>query len=264
MEAEGQIVLSTSDAFGNILVIDYQGYRVLTFDSPFVQSGFYLEQPFAVVHEYISIMVLVLGFVAPRHVTVLGLGGGSLLRSLHHALPRCHFQVAEIRAKVRDIARDFFFIPMDDRVTISITDAQSQLEALGEESTDIVFSDLYDADVMSPVQAHEAFVRQSGRVLCERGWLVASYHELPKEDSHLMQVLREQFAQVWVCPGVIGNFILFASKAPGMDLPSAAVAIQMIERDLATPLMPLFERLMKARGKKRVLADPFGCSAWTG
>ena len=101
---------------------------------------------------------------------------------------------------------------------------------------------------MSPVQAQEAFVRQSGRVLSETGWLVTSYHELPKEDSPLSKALAAQFAQVWMCPGVIGNFILFASKAPGRDLSSAAAAIQQLEIDLATPLMPLFERLRKIMG----------------
>jgi spermidine synthase len=59
MGTRGQIVLSTSDHIGNILVVDYRQYRVLTFDSIYEQSGYSLEKPHSVVHEYTRIMMLV-------------------------------------------------------------------------------------------------------------------------------------------------------------------------------------------------------------
>jgi len=65
MGIPGQIVLSTSDHIGNILVVDNRRYRILTFDSIYEQSSYSLEKPYSVVHEYIRIMMLVLGFIVP-------------------------------------------------------------------------------------------------------------------------------------------------------------------------------------------------------
>lgn len=246
METETQLVFSTSDSFGNIMVVDYKGYRVLTFDSDYAQSGFYLEQPYAVVYEYICIMLLVLGFTTPRHVTVLGLGGGSLLRSLHHYLPQCQFSVVELREKVVEVAKDYFFIPVDERVTLSIEDAETHLNNMECGSTDILFSDLYDAQKMSPAQGHTGFVAECARVLAGDGWLVVSYHELPAEDSDLLSALKQQFGKTMICPGDVGNYILFAHKGPAIDFENAPLRIRQLERGLGTPFAALLDRLKKA------------------
>ena len=68
---EGTIVHSTNDTYGNILVVDYRRYRVLSFDSIYEQSGFNLEKPYALVHQYTRIMMLILGFIASRHFSTL-------------------------------------------------------------------------------------------------------------------------------------------------------------------------------------------------
>lgn len=175
---EGKIVRSTSDTYGNILVVDYPRYRALSFDSVYEQSGFCLEKPYTLVHEYIRIMMLVLGFTEPSHTTLLGLGGGSLLRSLHHYLSHCDFHVVELRAKVYDIAREYFDIPSDERVWVSIDDAALQIQSSKNASTDIIFADLYDAYHMDPVQAQKQFALQCSRTLTKNGWLVMNFHRL--------------------------------------------------------------------------------------
>ena len=47
----GKLIHRTSDEFGIMLVLDYPRYRVLSFDSVYEQSGFYLEKPYELVHE---------------------------------------------------------------------------------------------------------------------------------------------------------------------------------------------------------------------
>ena len=168
----GKIVHSTSDTYGNILVVDYPRYRVLSFDSIYEQSGFYVEKPYTLVHEYTRIMMLVLGFIEPRHTTLLGLGGGSLLRSLHHYLSHCDFHVVELRPKVYEIAREYFDIPDDERVWVSIEDAELQIKASKDASTDIIFADMYDAYHMSPVILLKHFVRECWRTLSKNVCLV--------------------------------------------------------------------------------------------
>lgn len=241
--SRGQIVLSTSDNIGNILVVDYPQYRVLTFDSIYEQSGYSLERPHSVMHEYIRIMMLVLGFITPRHVTLLGLGGGSLLRSIHHHLDECEFHVVELRAKVFEVAKYYFDIPVDSRVKYSISDAKVQLRASPDASTDIIFSDLFDAYFMSPIQTQKKFVSECFRVLNNDGWLVINFHHLPHERSIVFVTLVEYFAKVIVCPGAMGNYILFASKSCDINVAGAIKKIKKMEAELGTPFVPLFQRL---------------------
>jgi spermidine synthase len=243
MGTRGQIVLSTSDHIGNILVVDYRQYRVLTFDSVYEQSGYSLEKPHSVVHEYIRIMMLVLGFATPRHITLLGLGGGSLLRSIHHHLHKCQFHVVELRAKVFEVAKYYFDIPVDNRVKYTISDAKIQLRAAPDASTDIIFSDLFDAYFMSPIQTQKKFVSECFRVLDTDGWLVINFHNLPHARSIFFVTLIEYFSKVFICPGAMGNYILFATKSKNIDVNGAMAKIIKMETELSTPFVPLFQRL---------------------
>jgi len=239
----GTLVHSTSDSYGNILVVDLPRYRVLSFDSIYEQSGFYLERPYALVHEYTRIMMLVLGFMEPRHTTLLGLGGGSLLRSLHHYLSQCDFHVVELRPKVYEVARDYFDIPDDERVWVSIEDAELQIKASKDASTDIIFADMYDAYHMSPVQAQKQFVQECRRALTKSGWLVINYHRLPEPNSPFFEHLIECFSTIMVCSGEYGNHILFACKSPSVDYARAPDKLKNMETILNETFMPLFKRM---------------------
>lgn len=249
---EGKIVHSTSDSYGTILVVDYPRYRVLSFDSIYEQSGFYLEKPYALVHEYIRIMMLVLGFTEPRHATLLGLGGGSLLRSLHHYLDHCDFHVVELRSKVYDIARDYFDIPDDQRVWVSIEDAGLQIQSSKNASTDIIFADLYDAYHMSPLQVQKQFAQECSRTLTCNGWLVMNFHRLPDTQSAFFIALTEHFSTLLVCSGEFGNHILFACKSYSVDCDHAPAKLKNMEAILGEAFMPLFHRLKPVASSARV------------
>ena len=157
--------------------------------------------------------MLTLGFITPKHITLLGLGGGSLLRSLHFYLDRCDFHVVELRQKVFDIAKDYFDIPTDNRVSFSIADAQLQLAASNSGSTDIIFSDIYDAADMSSIQVQTSFLSECERVLNQQGWLVINYHKLPDRHSAFFATLSELFPTLMICAGEFNSHVLFAGKA---------------------------------------------------
>jgi spermidine synthase len=235
----GEIVHSTSDHLGTILVKDYRGYRALTFDSDYAQSGYSLTKPYAVFHEYIRIMLLVLGFATPKHATLLGLGGGSLLRSLHHHLHACQFQVVELRAKVLDVAQCYFELPNDARVKYAIADANYFLNLAPSASSDVIFSDLFDAYFMSPLQVKPVFIEHCHRVLKPTGWLVINFHHLPLVRSVFFKTLNEYFPRVLVFSGVLDNHIVFACNSMALDLTGALARIEQ------TPFMPLFEQLKR-------------------
>lgn len=240
---DGKIVHSTSDSYGPILVIDFPRYRALDFNSIYEQSSFDLKNPYGLVHAYTRIMLLVLGFIEPRHITLLGLGGGSLLRSLHHLLAGCDFQVVELRSRVYEVAREYFDIPDDERVWISIEDAELHIRASADASTDIIFADMFDAYSMSPLQVQQQFLLECWRMLSDKGWLVINYHRLPDMHSPFFQYLRDYFETILVCSADYGNHILFVSKVAVVDYAQASRTLKKMEKILNECFMPLFYRL---------------------
>jgi spermidine synthase len=238
----GEIIHISQDDHGRILVIDDGDHRVLNFDSLFEQSCMQLSCPYQLVHEYTQLMLLVLAFIEPGQITFFGLGGGSLLRTLHHVLPDCHFSVVELRQTVVDIAKDYFSLPSDHRVTISVNDAVKEISQIKSGSSDIVFSDMYDAYKMVPAQVKSAYLSECSRILSEQGWLVVNLHSLPGDKSGFFEVLGELFPTV-IVSATADNTILLASKAEPLHITPSLRRIETMDRLLQQRVSRLLPKL---------------------
>ena len=242
------IVYRTQDEFGDILVIDCELFRHLTFDSGLTQSSIDLRKPNKLVHEYTHAMVLVTAFVNPRHVTILGLGGGCLLRSISDIWPQSKIHVVELRKRVYEVAVDYFGIPNNKNTTISIMDAEQHLIDAEDASTTIIFADMFTAYCMNPFQMQQNFIKQCYRVLSNKGWLVINYHEITELEADFFKFMRSIFADVCIYKTVIGNNnIIFASKHAIDSLPGYAQAVRELEKRLGNQSLNLFNRLIQLR-----------------
>ncbi|MDP2064460.1 MAG: fused MFS/spermidine synthase [Burkholderiaceae bacterium] len=86
---------------------------LLRFDMDTVQSSMNLDDPCVLELEYTRAMMLFLLFrPAPRHILMVGLGGGSLARYCHRHLPETEMTVVEINPHVIGL-RDDFLVPPD-------------------------------------------------------------------------------------------------------------------------------------------------------
>ena len=209
---QGDIVHVARDKLGNILVIDDRKHRILSFDSVFEQSKILRSAPHVPVHEYNRAMLLPVAWQEPARVTVLGLGGGSLAHGLHRLLPESHIEVFELRAKVAEIARDWFALPDSERLKVTVADARLAVDALPEAGTDMIMTDLYSADRMSPAQAQRQFIRACSRALSGTGWLVLNYHRMPERDGNLFRELRRQFPILLVFKSKTNNWVIYGRK----------------------------------------------------
>lgn len=209
----GNLVHKTKDAIGTILVIDYLKHRVMTFDSMCEQSSMPRSDPTKLAHAYMQGMMLSLAFLRPQHVTILGLGGGCLVRSIHRVYPTTHIEAVELRKEVVQVCNDFFGIPKVDHIRVTIADGNDHLSGQDASTTDIIFSDMYDEYSMDPIQEQESFLLNCQRTLSNKGCLALNFHRLPDRDSHFFQCLHAFFSDVLICTPDPGNFIVFASKA---------------------------------------------------
>lgn len=239
------IVYRTKDQWGDILVINRKNCRVLAFDPVYEQSCIDLKKPHVPVHEYTRIMLLVLAFINPQHVTLLGLGGGCLLHSLHYLFPKCTLFSIELRKKVYEVALNFFLIPTQPNLNTLISDAKLAIRQCADQSTQIIFADMYQSYGMDPFQMQKKFIQQCYRVLDDTGWLVVNYHQLPEFNSSFIQCLQRYFLELFICPAYSGNYILFARKQPIGPISKHQTRVLELETKLNIKLLPLFKKITR-------------------
>lgn len=87
-------------------VIDDGELRKLHFSLAYVQSAMELNNPYALNIAYTRKMMAFLMFLPrPKHVLIVGLGGGSLTKFCHRELPRTRITTVEVDADVIEIGR---------------------------------------------------------------------------------------------------------------------------------------------------------------
>ena len=187
--------------------------------------------------------MLVLAYGQPKHITLFGLGGGSLLRALHHVLPECFFNVFELRQKVVDIAINYFEIPIDERVRITVNDGLVEASKGESQTSDIIFSDMYNAHSIVQEQLQNEFLGDCSRILTDRGWLVVNIHSLPKDEDTFFKCLNAHFPTVLMSSNSGGNTILFASKCLPTEVAINNLRIETIEHMLGQRFTPMLSRI---------------------
>lgn len=199
------------DEFGPIQVLDDGHKRYLTFGTDDEQSCQLINQPHLLQHEYTRAILLSLLMVDPKHITVIGIGGGCLLIALNHLLPECHLQGVELRREVAHLAHKYFQLPKHGLVKIHIGDGFDYLQNI-DNKTDIIIADMYLAEGIDQQQLSAQFIATSHSRLNQGGWLVLNYWLDHKIEDHLAEALDAYFDQVYMCDTGGGNWVIFAGK----------------------------------------------------
>lgn len=250
----GKELYRTEDSEGSVIVTQRGNKRLLSFGSRLEQSSVLMTKPYYLIHEYTQIMLLGLVFVDARHMTLLGLGGGGLAHCLYHFYPQSTINVVEIRQAVIDIAYDWFELPRKDYLHVINDDAMRYVSKLEQGSTDIIFSDLYQAEGMAACQAQQAFIDASYEALSESGCLVINFHDKPDADSTLMDTIEALFSEVIVydTADVSGeitakrNTIMFCCKhAVALHESEINWRAECLTRLVKMPLMHYYRQLVR-------------------
>ncbi|HVL01250.1 MAG TPA: hypothetical protein VM553_15640 [Dongiaceae bacterium] len=239
----GHVVHRSRDEWGDILVVDNRHLRVLSFGSAYEQSCIDQRTPQTPVHEYARAMLLGLAFAQPRHITLLGLGGGALVRSMQHALPDCFIQAVELRSEVAQVAQDYFGLTPGPLLDIQIDDARQYLRSAEPASTDLLFSDLFFSSDMNPFQRQKKFIQHCHRMLTDDGWLVINYHRLPDVEDPFYAWMLQWFPSLYTCGTGSGNQVVLAGKGPRPDMADIKQETSKLEMKLGARLLPLFQKL---------------------
>jgi len=148
--------------------------RTLEFAPGDVQSEMRLSRPWALVLAYTRAMMCFALFVPrPRHIVMVGLGGGSLAKFCYRAFPDARITVIELRADVIALRAQFCVPPDDARFQVVHADASGWLAAMPA-SSDVILLDGFDAAGLPPALSSAAFYADCRRALRPGGVLVAN------------------------------------------------------------------------------------------
>jgi spermidine synthase len=199
------------------LVRTRRGRRTLEFSPGDIQSEMLLARPDALVLAYQRAMM---GFILfnsrPRHIVMVGLGGGSLAKFCHRHFPDTRITVIEVRADVIAL-RDAFHVPPDSaRFAVVHADATDWLAA-HPGTADVLLVDGFDARGLPPRLADAPFYTDCRRALRPGGVLVANVFTYDPRYPDVMVALDTVFEgqACWFDKVAGNNRIVYAVRAPG-------------------------------------------------
>lgn len=150
--------------------------RSLHLDSPTVQSSMNLDDPSELVLSYSRAMMAWLMFVpTPRHITHIGLGGGSFARWIDAFLPDAAQTAVEINPQVIQIARMLFELPFEgEKFEILEADGAEYVKTLNG-GTDVLLVDGFDGEQIIDDLVGEDFFQDCFRALSANGVFAANW-----------------------------------------------------------------------------------------
>ncbi len=181
-----------------------------------------LDDPSALIAPYTRKMMAFLLFTpAPRHVLMIGLGGGSLAKFCYRHLPQTRISVVEISSEVIAL-RDEFAIPPDNERFEIIHDDGAAFLASMRLTPDIILVDAFDELGVAPSLVSSDFYERATRCLPAEGLLVVNLSgEKSRYVAHI-EALRAAFPGVIRLVPVDGddNVLVFAFRQRTLaDLP---------------------------------------------
>ena len=237
---------------GKPFIFNDDPLRSLYLNPDCMQSAMHLDAPERLICAYSQAMM---GFLlwnpTPRHIILIGLGGGSLVKYCYRYLPDCRITVIEINADVIAL-RDHFFIPPDDeRLSVIHADALSALPLTPFMSpdADVIIIDAFDQQGLVTALNTAAFYQSCYQRLRSGGILVSNIGGKPSILAPMLSHLRQLFAKevCWIKSPDSYNLIVFAIKESFQRTEKINVAEALYQEhpELALALLPTIMHSIK-------------------
>jgi spermidine synthase len=190
--------------------------RTLEFTPGDIQSEMRLSRPGALVLAYTRAMMCFALFVPrPRHILMVGLGGGSMAGFCYRHFPQARITVLELRADVIALREQFLVPPDDARFQVVHADAAAWMARAAPDDTvlaDVIVVDGFDAAGLPSALSSPAFYSDCRRRLAPGGVLVANVFTYDPRHDAVLDALAAAFdgRTCWLEKAAGNNRIAFA------------------------------------------------------
>ena len=190
-------IIYRSTPHPGVTVADDGYRRSLYLDGDSLQSCMLLNDPASLVMEYSQAMMCALLFQPqPARVLLVGLGGGSLVKFLLETCPAASIEVAEINPEIIEVSRNYFFLPEDDRLRITLAPGEEVI-ARGRKAGDcydLILLDAFDDDGPARALLDELVFRRCRDLLTPHGVFAMNLWNRPRDNfPALLAVLEGVF-----------------------------------------------------------------------
>lgn len=250
--------MSKAEAGDQPFVAELGDLRSLQFDGLTVQSVMSVSQPDALALDYTRAMMGFLLFnPRPRHIVMIGLGGGSLAKYCLRSLPETRFTAVEINPDVIAL-RERFGIPADDaRFRVVCADGADYVRDL-DDAPDVLLVDGFVAAGLPPRLGSASFYGDCCQALTPGGVLCVNHWAGDSRYAVYAARLREAFdGRVLAIPAEDGdNRISFAVAGPafppsrGQVLGRSSALADLHSFDVADIAQRVLARLDRMMGKR--------------
>jgi spermidine synthase len=233
-------------------MVEHRNTRHLFFRLAGIQSTMSLEDPTRLVSAYTrKMMAFLLLLPNPRHIVMVGLGGGSLAKFCYRNLPKTRLTIIEHNAEVIAL-RDHFCIPGDDERFRVIHDDGAHYMQRTREETDVVLVDAFDEAGIAPSLATADFYIHAEQCMQGHGVFVMNFSGERTRYVPNLQKIRATFDdRVLLVPVARdGNLLVFASKKIALHqrLKGGDRHARRLQERLALEFPRFLARLRKGHG----------------
>lgn len=203
---QSQILYERDSLYHHIMVAESGSIRNLHFDNSY-QSAMDVNDPLEMVFDYTS--YLHLGVVAspkPERVLFIGLGGGSAPKKFLNDYPTLkQIDAVEIDPEVAKVAYDFFDLPNDPKLRVSVEDGRLLIAKQAREIAtgriapyDMVIIDAYSESTIPYHLTTVEFLEAARKVLSPEGVVVSNIiGALSGPNSRLLYSMTRTFMSVF-------------------------------------------------------------------
>lgn len=224
----------------------------LHFNEDSTQSEMDVNEPDKLVLAYTrAMMSFLLLYPAPKHIAMIGLGGGSLAKYCYRHLPQSDITVVEIDADVIALRDDFLMPPDDLRLHVILGDGAAWVHET-ETQPEVLVVDGFDAHGLPESLSSQQFYDACFNMLSVSGVLVVNlWSGYPNYDTYVARI-RTSFADrvLIVDAEDKANKIVLAMK--GEAWPPAAATL----RHQAQLLSPRHTLNFQAKANRLIQALP--------
>ena len=188
-----------------------------------IQGSMDMDDPTALVHEYVQRMMAWLLFVDPatvpkRQALQLGLGAGSLTKFCAKVL-RMKTPAIELNPQVLHACRGWFHLPDDSaKLQVILADAAQEIKKPQWFCTvDALQVDLYDHDAAAPVLDSAEFYADCRRLLTEEGCMTVNLFGRSSSFDRSVEKIAVAFGRdaIWAFKATReGNTVVLAQRTP--------------------------------------------------
>ena len=187
-------------ALPEVGISEHGNIRSLHLGSETVQSSMNVDYPAELVLSYSRAMMAWLLFAENvRHITQIGLGGGSFVRWIDAHLPEVAQTAVEINPQVISVARGLFELPFEgEKFEIIEADGAEYIKTL-RGGTDILLVDGFDGVQIIDALVAEPFFADCRTALSDNGIFVTNWWSGDKRYPLFLRRLAQVFDQRVLC-----------------------------------------------------------------